>query len=276
MTHHRFRTFRTAFLSALFALSLAGAAHADSTNVAGCDPNVQAMNNARAAAKRCVDDAIVDQMTPQDHSVLALSCFAKSAAVSAKKGGEIFSDKSGTSGGSGTGFKDKLKEIIDPFLKKWLGQAGTDFGNFGDAMGLNTGGSSSSSSSSSDIDSAYHDTVDSADGDSSECKAVDDVWKKEQDKGINVQVPAQVPDANLRSGDYPKTCGVNHDQECNSTNAPDFATAWDKCKNDQKVFSNYKTAFDKVNPPTIPDFSGDNSSCAVLKKAGISPDANCN
>lgn len=285
MTHHRLRTFRTVLSTGFAVFCIAGLSHMamaqSSTVPAGCDPKLMKLQQTRAAAKVCADIAMTEQMTDKPDSVLATSCFAKSAAVSAKEGGKIFSDKD-----SQNGFKDKLKDIIDPFLKKWLGTSGSDGGNFANAAGLckissnipgcesngnNNNNNNNNNNSNTGLEAGYHKTVETADGDDSECTAVDEVWKAEQDKGINLKVPPLVTDAQLRSDTAPKCRdGDNNETDCGQ----DFKDAWKACA-DQGVFKAYKDAYDAVHPPTVPDFSNDTSSCKVLETAGITQGANC-
>src|SRR5690606_23964461 len=91
------------FLRLLFAaLFVLAPLAAEAATVEGCDPRVmnamQAAAQARVAASKAIDDEIYDQ----DDSVLALTCFARAAAVTAQEAGAIFSGD----------FRDRLAPVV--------------------------------------------------------------------------------------------------------------------------------------------------------------------
>lgn len=85
------------------ALTGIGASAASAATVAaGCNEDMWKALNAKAEAQVAYDTAVTRTIIDKPDSVLALSCFEKAAAVSAKKGGEIF----------GGDFTDELKKVM--------------------------------------------------------------------------------------------------------------------------------------------------------------------
>jgi hypothetical protein len=231
-----------------FLLCITLAAHvavAADPAVEGCDPKVIKAQQARAQAKVCADVAITNEMIDQPDSVLALTCFNKSASVAANKGGDIFSGN----------FKDDLADIIEPALKEFYKQFD------------NAEGKKNTKPSSSDTIVDYSSNASTlTSGDDAKCTAMDDLWKHADDAGINKKVPSSITDEDLKS-DTPPKCKDDSDQDVDC--GDDFKKAWEACAK-KKVFSDYKTAADALKPPDVPDFSADDSSCKVLNTAGIS------
>jgi hypothetical protein len=219
------------FLSVACIMFCSHAVFADTA--AGCDPKVIKAQQARAQAKVCLDVAITNEMTDQPDSVLAMTCFNKSAGNSAKAGGDIFSGD----------FKDDLAAIIDPALQNFKDQ-------FPDSEGKKDG-------------TVDYTSANVTDGSDQNCDAMDKTWKDGEDKGINKKVPTAITDVDLQS-DTPPKCddGAGNQTDCGD----DFKKAWQSCAS-QKVFSNYKDAVTALHKPCVPDFSAATSSSDVMTTA---------
>jgi hypothetical protein len=224
------------------------AAFADPSTVPGCDSAVTKAQQARAQAKVCADIAITNQLTHQPDSVLNLTCFNKSAAISAKEGGKIFSNPDGNDG-----FKDDLATIIEPALK-------SSNDNFDNATGKDF------DKDSNNTNKIYDNTDTLGNGSDGSCTAMDDLWKYDEGAGINRQVPTAITDDDLTK-DAPPLCddGNGGTVACGQ----DFQDAWTACAKN-KVFSDYATAVAAVPKPAVPEFDDtDDTSCKVMLKAGV-------
>jgi len=87
------------------------------------------------------------------------------------------------------------------------------------------------------------------------CQEMDKMWKSSENRGIEKGAPYATFD-NLVNGTPPVGAGS------------DFMASWNASKQ-KGTFGRLKTAMDKLPQPNIPDFSNTNSSCDVLKTAGI-------
>lgn len=227
------------------AICLMGAMPPSYAAVDMCDPKVRKLQETRAQAKVCAEKAVVEQMMDKPDSVLAMTCFNKSAGVSSQEGGKIFSGS----------FIKELKRVIEPALKTWYGDGTTQNpGNFAGAEGEETGTVNYGSNA-----SKVEDT------DNAECDAIDKLWEKNEETGINLKAP-YITDVDLRNDTPPKCrAGDGSEADCGD----DFKDAWKACA-DQGLFKAYKTAYEALNPPAIPDFSTATSSCDVMQAAGLS------
>jgi hypothetical protein len=227
------------------------AAFADTTTPAGCDPKVIKAQKARAQAKDCADKAIRDEINDQPSGVGNSTCFNKSASTGIKEGCKIF----GNTDDPDSCIND-LKDIIEPALENFRKQ-------FPDSAG---------SKNPNTADYYNADSAKLTDGSDASCDAMDKEWKDGEDKGINKKVPTAFTDEELQS-DTPPKCddGAGNQTECGD----DFKKAWKACAEGtsdkpQHLFKDYKDAMAALHPPSVPDFTGADSSCEVMHKAGIS------
>jgi hypothetical protein len=101
-------------------LAFPGIAHAAPPE--GCDPQIQAAQQAKAQALVVNSKAMDDEIFVQDDSVLALTCFNQSAAISAQSSGDVFSGD----------FRPFLAPVVDDALTSM-------YSNFAHSAGASAG-----------------------------------------------------------------------------------------------------------------------------------------
>lgn len=145
--------------------------------VEGCDPAVRAAMEKKAQAKVAYDVAVTEQIVVKPDSVLAMTCFNKSAGVSAERGGNIFSG----SFMANTNFASVIVDALTAFFQQFADAEGND---------------------SSVVDYAAVDLQDEA-----ECSGIEDLWTRIKEKGVAGGVPYVSMD-DLISGTLPGTAGT--------------------------------------------------------------------
>jgi len=92
--------------------------------------------------------------------------------------------------------------------------------------------------------------------DNVDCPGIENLWERIKDKGIATGVP-YLTMAELMSGTAPGAAGDR------------FTKNWEAGDTDG-IFADLQTAITQLPVPSIPDFSGANSLCAVIAAAGAS------
>lgn len=105
-----------------FILAMPIAAKAQS---AGCSPEVWDAMKAKSEAKVAYDVAVTEQIIKKPDSVLAMTCFNKTAGASANRTGKIFSDKNSTDSRLGDAIGLVVPDALKAFYDDFKGTAGT-------------------------------------------------------------------------------------------------------------------------------------------------------
>lgn len=212
--------------------AMAGPALAQS-QVSGCDQRVLTAMQAKAEAHVAYDIAATEEIIDKPDSVLAMTCFNAAASISAVQGGRIFSNP------TGNGFINSLSPIITNALTAF-------YDDFDDAIGFLT----------NTVD--YTATALSA-GATQNCDGIKDLWDEVTREGVQTGVP-YVTMNDLMSGTPPG--GVSP--------TSDFGKNWQSAAT-QGVFNGVQTAVNALPTPSVPVFTGNNSSCQVLMTLGLHP-----
>lgn len=146
--------------------------------VEGCNPAIMDAMQKKARAKVAYDVAVTEQIVVKPDSVLAMTCFNKSAGVSAERGGNLFSG----SFLSNTNFASVITDALSAM-----------FAQFADAEGFDTP---------STVDYAATSLEDDAD-----CPGIENLWNRIKDKGVATGVPYLSMD-DLMSGATPAGAGT--------------------------------------------------------------------
>jgi hypothetical protein len=237
--------FCAAFAFCLIFISAQAHAQAEPGSVPGCKPKVMRAMQAKAEAKVAYDVAVTQQFVKKPDSVLATTCFNKSAKNSADKGGAIFSDVPPPGAVEWTGpLETGLPTIIEDSLN-------TMYENFDGAEGHEGINSDLYSPSASSLDVTGVD-----------CDGIKNLWSRVEDGGVTGGVP-YVTFNDLENGTVPGGTAAAGDDFMNN-----FAAS-----TESGVFSNLGSSMAAIQPPAAPSFTGNQSSCEVLRTAGIVP--NC-
>lgn len=220
----------------LFAVPLALALFVSTSGyaqvVSGCDPAIKAAMDAKAQAKVAYDVAVTEQVVVKPDSVLAMTCFNRSAGVSAERGGNIFSG----SFLSNTNFASVITDALAAMFEQFADAEGKD--NYATDFYTWT-----------------------APEDEAECSGIQDLWTLIKEKGI-AGAGGQIPYltmTDLVTGTLPTGVGDR------------FQRNWDTATNDDGIFQNLSDAMDQLPSVGIPDFSAANTDtlCGVLNAAQI-------
>jgi hypothetical protein len=224
----------------VFSLTLISA-NAYAQAVPGCKPEVMNAMKAKAEAKVAYDVAVTEEIVAKPDSVLATTCFNKAAKNSAVKGGGIFSDVPPPGATSWTGpLASGLPTVIEEPLSVM-------YGNFDGAEGREGINSNLYSSNASSLNVSGND-----------CNGVKDLWSRVEGGGVTGGVP-YVTFNDLQNGTIPGGSAAAGDDFTNN-----FAAS-----TGSGVFSNLKTSMTATQPATAPSFTGNQSSCEVLRTAGV-------
>lgn len=218
------------FLSAICLLTVAsGAARAQ---IEGCDPRVMNALNAKAQAKVAYDTAVAEQIIKQPDSVLALTCFDKAAANSARVGGQIFSNE-----GEPDGFVPQLAPTINDALETmYLNYRGTP-GSEG-PPGFETG-------------TVDYEATDITAAQGTDCTAIADLWTEIKEGNINEEVPYATFEQ-LATGAMPDGAGET------------YTLNWEMSLGQ---FGELGAAVEELPKPlAIPNFNGAETVCEVLAR----------
>lgn len=215
------------FLSVMCVLFFTTAAQAQ---IEGCDPAVLEAQQAKGQAKVAYDIAATEQIMVKPDSVLALTCFNRSAGVSAQRGGELFS---GSFIGNGS-FISLIGDMLQAFFAQFIDAEA--FENPATAV-------------------LYAGTATTLE-DNEECTGVEDMWTRVKEKGVAGGVPiATFQD--LIDGIIPAGAGTRFIENFDTANA-------------DGIFSALNAAMAALPVPNIPSFAGANRLCDVLNAMGNS------
>ena len=222
----------------------------------GCNTDVWEAMKARAESQLAYDVAVVEEIIEQPDSVLVLTCFDDSMAVTAENGGQIF---------SGT-FNDYMEDIV--------GEAADAFvtNNFDHAEGTDIGGTDYYATPQFDVTSALSggntlgtltgfSPTPTAAGYSYSCDHMQQVWDDVMTAGINGDVPYLSFDELVTQA---------------GTALPADPTAFETNINEDAsiIAGSATSAFELIDAlpvPAVPDFSASNTLEDVLTAAGITP-----
>lgn len=108
-----------------FVLAAPFTALAQSAPTEGCAPEVWDAMKAKAEAKVAYDVAVTEQIIKKPDSVLAMTCFNKTAGASAHRTGKIFSDKNSSNSRLGDAIGLVIPDALGAFYDDFKGSAGT-------------------------------------------------------------------------------------------------------------------------------------------------------
>ncbi len=211
------------------ALFVSTSVYAQATT-AGCDPRVKSAMDAKAQAKVAYDVAVTEQVVVKPDSVLAMTCFNRSAGVSAERGGNIFS-------GSFLGNANFASVITDALSAMFL--------QFADAEGKDN------------YPTDFYALT--APEDEAECSGIEELWTLIKEKGIagaGGEIPYITMDE-LMSGTLPGGVGER------------FQRNWDTAAGTDFIFQNLNTEMTGLPTATVVDFGAADSLCGVLTAAGV-------
>lgn len=214
-------------LSVLCVLFFSATAQAQ---IEGCDPAILQAQQAKGQAKVAYDIAATEQILVKPDSVLALTCFNRSAGVSAQRGGDLFS---GSFIGNAS-FISLIGDMLQAFFAQFIDAEA--FENPGTAVLYAAGATALENNE--------------------ECTGIEDMWTRIKEKGVSGGVPiATFQD--LIDGIIPSGAGTRFIENFNTASA-------------DNIFSNLQTAMTNVDAlkPTIPSFAGANRLCDVLNGLG--------
>ncbi len=203
--------------------------------VPGCNPAITDAMATKAQALVGYDISVVSETMDKPDSVLAMTCFYKSAGLDAEQGGKIFSEV----------FMDALRPMIEPFLTNFLD-------DFDDAVGND-----------SSITTAYTNGSTLV-GNDQDCDFVAEFWDGTGPGGTtgykNEGVQQGVPFITLEILRGLETI----------TGGTDFDAKFAAVETLGNVLSNFDTSFSALPiPRTVAGgFFGQNTICAVMVKAG--------
>jgi len=219
----------------------------------GCNPKVMDALKAKADAKVAYDVAVTEELVDKPDSVLAMTCFEKSAEVGAETVGGVFSG--GFSADLSAGVNAGLEAHYDNF-KEGTADARSVAGGENSAYNLMVSGGQFNGSI----------TLNTGNGaaPSFDCDAMDKMWKDSNKEGVR-DTPSFSDVANPPPAPPP--------QPGQPPTAPppaetDFEKSIEASSNDQQVFQNLKDKTDQLPVHDVPDFADDDSPCQVLLKAG--------
>lgn len=211
------------------ALFVSTSVYAQATT-AGCDPRVKSAMDAKAQAKVAYDVAVTEQVVVKPDSVLAMTCFNRSAGVSAERGGNIFSG----SFLSNTNFASVITDALSAMFLQFADAEGKD--NYPtDFYALTTP------------------------EDDAECSGIEDLWTLIKEKGIagaGGEIPYITMDE-LMSGTLPAGVGER------------FQRNWDTAAGTDFIFQNLNTEMTGLPTANVVDFGAADSLCGVLTAAGV-------
>lgn len=157
--------------------------------IEGCKPEIMQAMDAKATAKTAYDVAAAEQVIVKPDSVLAMTCYNKSAGVSAEVGGNLFS---GSFLGNGS-FISLIGDMLAAF-----------FGQFADAEGFDNTG--------------VVDYAATAPANDTTCPDIQRFWTRIKEKGVSGGVPFATFD-DLINGILPGGAGTRFQQNWNTANA---------------------------------------------------------
>lgn len=214
-------------LSVLCVLFFSSAAQAQ---IEGCDQKVLDAQTAKAQAKVAYDVAATEQILVKPDSVLALTCFNRSAGVSAERGGDLFS---GSFIGNSS-FVSLIGDMLQSFFAQFIDAEA--FENPATAVLYNSSATSLE--------------------DNAECTGVEDMWTRIKEKGVSGGVPiATFQD--LIDGIIPSGAGTRFIENFNTANA-------------DGIFSALNEAMSLLPAPKIPSFAGADRLCDVFNDMDMS------
>jgi len=219
-------------LSSLSVMCVVFFSTAAQAQIEGCDPAVLEAHQAKGQAQVAYDIAVTEQIMVKPDSVLALTCFNRSAGVSAQRGGELFS---GSFIGN-TSFISLIGDMLQAFFAQFIDAEA--FENPGTAVLYNTGATTLQ--------------------DNEECTGVEDMWTRVKEKGVAGGVPI-ITFMDLLNGIIPSGAGPRFIQNFDTANA-------------DNIFTNLQNAMTAVDAlrPIVPSFAGANRLCDVLNAMGHS------
>lgn len=216
-------------------LSVASTSAMAQSMVPGCNPAVTEAMATKSEALAGYDISVVSETMDKPDSVLAMTCFYKSAGADAEQGGKIFSED----------FMQALRPMIEPFLANFLD-------DFDDAVGNDTS-----------IATAYTGGATLV-GNDQDCDFVTQWWDGTGPGGTtgykNEGVQQGVPFITMEilRGAQAVTGGT------------DFDLKFGAVETLGNVLTNFDTAFSALPQPGTPTggFFGQNTICAVMVQAG--------
>lgn len=211
------------FLSVMCVLFFSSTAQAQ---IEGCDPRVLELQQTKSQAKVAYDIAATEQILVKPDSVLALTCFNRSAGVSAERGGNLFS---GSFIGNGS-FISLITDMLQAFFAQFIDAEA--FENPGTAVLYSTAATNLQ--------------------DNEECTGVENMWTRIKEKGVSGGVP-MATFQDLLDGIIPSGAGSR------------FIANFNTAAGDE-IFSDLSYAMDEVNElrPDIPALGNFNRICDVL------------
>jgi len=217
------------FLAVMCVVFFSSAAQAQ---IEGCDERVLEAHKAKGQAQVAYDVSVTEQIMVKPDSVLALTCFNRSAGVSAQRGGELFS---GSFIGN-TSFISLIGDMLQAFFAQFIDAEA--FENPATAVLYATGATNLQ--------------------DDPECTGIEDMWTRVKEKGVSGGVPL-VTFQDLIDGIIPSGAGPRFIQNFNTANA-------------DNIFSNLQSAMTALEDlkPVVPSFAGANRLCDVLNAMGHS------
>ena len=214
------------------ALFVSTSVYAQATT-AGCDPRVKSAMDAKAQAKVAYDVAVTEQVVVKPDSVLAMTCFNRSAGVSAERGGNIFSG----SFLSNTNFASVITDALSAMFLQFADAEGKD--NY--------------STMTTDF---YSLTTPEAEA---ECSGIEDLWTLIKEKGIagaGGEIPYMTMD-DLMSGTLPAGAGER------------FQRNWETAGTEDQLFGRLNDAMGELPVANVVDFGAEDTLCGVLNAAGV-------
>ena len=214
------------FLSVMCVLFFSSTAQAQ---IEGCDPAVLELQQAKGQAKVAYDISATEQILVKPDSVLALTCFNRSAGVSAERGGNLFS---GSFIGNGS-FVSLITDMLQAFFAQFIDAEA--FENPTTAVLYNGAATSLE--------------------DNEECTGVEDMWTRIKEKGVSGGVPI-VTFQDLLNGIIPSGAGTR------------FIANFNTAAGDN-IFTDLNNAMTAVNAlrPVIPALNNDRL-CDVMNGLG--------
>lgn len=205
--------------------------------IEGCDPKILELQQAKSQAKVAYDIAATEQILVKPDSVLALTCFNRSAGVSAERGGDLFS---GSFIGNGS-FVSLITDMLQAFFAQFIDAEA--FENPATAVLYNGAATSLE--------------------DNEECTGVEDMWTRIKEKGVSGGVP-MVTFQDLIDGIIPSGAGTRFIANFNTAIGDD-------------IFGRLNTALtDPDLPrPNIPAFGAGARLCDILNDPDIGYSVPC-